>query len=354
MNTTQVTNPERTSANKAPQRLAEEVPALVPVLSVCIATMKREAQITQQVTKLLSISEGLPVEIVVADASPEGSQLAVTHPRMTVLSLEAPNGIDADYDCAVSAARGAYCWLLTDDDEVDDDVLHRLLPMLYRIDRAPSLVLIDARVFDPAGNLLQESKLPLGFPTLLEPNALPAEFGGAAGLLSYIGSVVISRSEWLHRRSEKYVGTEFRHVGLILEAPFTGSVVFLTPPAITIQYGVAHWEPRAVRVWTAQWPAVIRDSVKSPGDWRSFYSSTFPRQIAALLGFRARSLVSQSDAHSVYPEEKSKLKRFCFSLATRFPPSLAACVVLNAAKITRTDDRLLRFDIHRARRATQI
>ncbi len=321
----------------------------IPVLSVCIATMKRQSEITRQVEKLLALSEGLSVEIVVADASPAADQLAVSNPRLTVLKLAEPGGIDADYDRAILAAKGDYCWLLPDDDQIDDDVLTRLIPLLDRVADRPCLVLIDARVFDPSGALLQESKLPSGFPKRLRPNALPAEFGGAAELLTYIGSVVILRSQWLGRRSEKYIGTEFRHVGLILEAPLPGSAVILTPPAISIQYGVAHWEPRAVKVWTAQWPAVIRDSVKTPKDWGSFYSASLPRQIFALLGFQARNLLSRSAVQNAYPEETSRAKRFAFNLVTRCPQVLAGFLVLSAARIARTDDRLLRFDIRRSR-----
>ncbi len=328
--------------------IAEVTGPTNPLLSICIATMKRQSEVTRQVEKLLALSEDLSVEIVVADASPTPDQLAVSHPRLTVLHLAKPGGIDTDYDHAILMAKGEYCWLLTDDDQVDDDVLVRLLPLLDRADSKPSLVLIDARVFDPSGSLLQESKLGPKFPLQLRSKALPAEFGGAAELLTYIGAVVISRSEWIRRRSEKYVGTEFRHVGLILEAPLPGLVLVLSPPAITIQYGVAHWEPRAVKVWTSQWPAVIRDSVKTPSDWASFYSASLPRQLFALLGFRARNLLPRSGVNTVYPQETSRLKRFAFELVAWCPPTVAAFVVLGAAKIFHTDDRHLRFDIRRA------
>jgi abequosyltransferase len=325
------------------------------LLSICIATMKRQVEVTRQVEKLLALSEGLSVELVVADASPTPQQLAVSHPRLTVLRLAAPGGIDTDYDQAVMVARGEYCWLLTDDDQVDDDVLTRLLPLLnqHQPKPKPSLVLIDARVFDPQGSLLQESKLDRNFPSWLGPAASPAEYGGAAELLTYIGAVVISRAEWLSRRSERYVGTEFRHVGLILEAPLPGAVLVLSPPAISIQYGVAHWEPRAVKVWTSQWPSVIRDSVKSPSDWASFYSASLPRQLFALLGFRARNLLPRSEATRVYPRETSRWKRLGFYLVTCCPPTIAAFAVLGAARVASTDDRHLRFDISRAREAAR-
>jgi abequosyltransferase len=321
------------------------------VLSICIATMKRRNEITRQVERLLALSDGLPIEIVVADASPLPDQLALVHPRLKVLSLSKPSGIDADYDRAVTESKGEYCWLLTDDDQVDDDILVRLLPLLRNPKGNPSLALIDARVTDAFGSLLQESRLKDAFPSSLRSKALSSEFGGAAELLTYIGSVVISRNEWLSRRSQRYVGTEFRHVGLILEAPLPAHVAILSPPAITIQYGVAHWEPRAVRVWTAQWPAVIRDSVKTSSDWASFYSASFPRQIFSLLGFRARNLLPRSEAPHVYPRERSPLKRIAFTLVTYCPTHAAGFVVLTAAKIARTDVRLLRFDIRRARKA---
>jgi glycosyltransferase involved in cell wall biosynthesis len=328
---------------------AQQRPDEPPLLSVCIATMKRTSEVTRQVEKILALSEGLPVEIVVADASPTRNQLTVSHPRLTILRLAKPGGIDTDYDHAVLVAKGEYCWLLTDDDQVDDDVLVRLLPLLEPPAAKPSLVLIDARVFDPTGSLLQESKLKSGFPNRLDHKAPPAEFGGAAELLTYIGSVVISRAEWLTRRSDKYVGTEFRHVGLILEAPLPKPVIVLTPPAISIRYGVAHWEPRAVKVWTSQWPEVIQNSVKDPGVWPSFYSASLVRQVFSLLQFRGRNLLPRSEVKHVYPTETSSMKRLVFQLVAWCPPVLACTLVLSAARLAGVDDRHLRFDILRAR-----
>ena len=121
----------------------------VPTLSICIASMRRPVELRRQVERLLTDADGLAVEIVVADASSPAEQLDLDHPFLTVLRLDGPNGVDHDYELAIRAASGEYCWLFTDDDSAAEGTCRQLLDLINRSDVRPSLVLIDAAVLSP-------------------------------------------------------------------------------------------------------------------------------------------------------------------------------------------------------------
>ena len=316
-------------------------------LSVCIASMNRLNELTEVVQNLLSSSEGLDVEVVVADASPAGEQLSIEHERLRVVLLDRPNGVDNDYSTAIENASGLYCWLFTDDDRPDPDCVRRILEQIKLSVEPLSLLLVDARVVTPDNVPLLESMLPMDFPGRLEAGAGAREFVGAKELLTFIGSVVVRRSLWLERYSSAYVGSEFRHVGLLLSAPLPGPTVVLGP-AITVKYGVAHWESRAVRVWTKQWPSVIRESVHDRTLWSQYFATSLLRQCYSLLTFRARKLLSSENCSEAFPDETRPRVRSAFKLISKCPIGIARVAVLGTAVITRSDTRQLRFDLRRA------
>ena len=64
-------------------------------------------------------------------------------------------------------------------------------------------------------------------------------------------------------------------------------MAILATPALTVKYGVAHWEVRALRVWTLQWPRLVKMVVPEK-DWPSYFPATFLHRVARLIEFRAR------------------------------------------------------------------
>ena len=237
-----------------------------PVLSVCIATMNRTRSLDAQIASLLAQIETLPVEIVVIDATDVGKATTASwrsHPTVNYRLLDRPNGVDQDYDLAVRASVGDYCWLLPDDDRLRDGAMERLIRHLVS---EPDLVLLNAAVFD--ANLdapLRDGLLRAPMPSRLDPPVTAQALAPANLLLTFIGSIVIRRSVWIERMEERFLGSEFAHVGVILSKPLQRHVVIDHEPYLDIRYGAGHWESRWARVWGLQWPALV-DSVVSEVD----------------------------------------------------------------------------------------
>lgn len=295
------------------------------LLSVCIASMNRPVELAAQLESLVGQidKDSLPVEVIVVDASPEQLRCQYMHPRLKTRYLDAPGGIDRDYDIAVGMATGNYCWLLPDDDTIHSEALSRILNVLT-LDplRMPSLVLLNAVVRDPDGSLLAESIQPKGLFQHLSAPVVPSELWQASSTLNYIGSVVISRELWNERQPSKYFGSEFVHVGVLLSEDLPGQCVVVPEPLITIVYGRAHWEKRAALVWLSQWPVLIASLKTIPISSQPSHCS-LAGLFVDVLHFRALGSLTKKVERQVNQDRVYTSKHlFVIRLAAALPPKL--------------------------------
>lgn len=318
------------------------------VLSICIASKDRPEALVGQVTRLSKQAAGRPVEIVVVESSTTGEFSGVETLGARVRRTEKPNGVDSDYDLSVQLAVGEFCWLFTDDDIADDDAVERILRFLSN-ERNVDVVLLNGRVQTAEGRVLSNTMT--GGP--IDPSESPVVgpnisefFATHSQLLTFIGSVVIRRSVWIGRDSTRFFGTEFVHVGVILDQPLS-AVAILATPALTVKYGVAHWERRALRVWTDQWPRLVK-MVVPPKDWPSYFPATFPHRIARLIELRARGVLTLKNYRSAFPVERSQ-ERFTFAIVAILPKAVALLVTRARFARAGTDTSIFEFDIQRSR-----
>ncbi|MHC9419757.1 glycosyltransferase family 2 protein [Sphingomonas citri] len=229
-------------------------------LSICIATFKRANYIAETLESIVpQLSD--EVELVVLDgASPDHTAevvagFAARSPHVRYIREPINSGIDADFDKVVRHARGTHCWLFSDDDVIVPGAIARVLTELAASD--PDLLVVDAEVRDK------------DLRTLFEPrrfrfsgrraygagdgDALLADLGDA---LSFIGCVIVRRSLWLERERERYYGTLFIHVGVLLQAPLEHAVA-LGEPLVRIRIGNAMWTARGFHIWMFLWPELI-------------------------------------------------------------------------------------------------
>ena len=243
-----------------------------PKLSICIASMNREEELTTLVKTLLEQDQQKLIEIVIVDSSANKSAL------LESLLLEShhvyhwtglPQGVDADYDLSVKLSKGEYCWTLPDDDRLVSGAVSTVLAAL---ETGNDLILLNTAVFDSSyEKLLRKSTL--------EPDSDEKIVGAVnannllpfVGLLTYIGCVVIRKELWLSAPTEEFFGSEFIHVGVILsQIPLTGLCVVLEPQ-IEIRYGQGYWEQRYTQVWWGQWEDLVKKFVTDPdllSGWR--------------------------------------------------------------------------------------
>jgi len=230
-----------------------------PRLSVCIATRDRAAFLSETLDALLAqLRPG--VELVVVDgASSDGTaallaRAALDQPALRVVRETANSGVDGGYDRAVSEARGAWCWLMTDDDLPAPGAIDRILAEL---ERDPDAVFVNAEVRDHTlGTVLVRHRLGFGDDRLYRAGEGDRLLGEVGDGLSFIGAVVVRRTLWLARSRQPYLGSLFVHVGVLFQAPL-GEVRVVGAPLVRIRYGNAGWTGRAFEVWMFKWPGLV-------------------------------------------------------------------------------------------------
>jgi abequosyltransferase len=229
-------------------------------LSLCIATLNRADFIADTLHSVLA--QLTPeIEVVVVDgASTDGTDRVVSdlfndRPNCHLYRLSEKGGVDRDYCRAIERATGEYCWLLTD----DDLLIHGAIETVLRnLSGDVDLLVVNAEVASKdLATTLMPQRLRISRDRDFGPKQQGDLLATAGTLLSFIGAVVIRRSVWLLRDKERYIGTEFVHVGVIFQQPFEGRVRLLAEPLIRIRYGNAQWSRRAFDIWMKRWPKLI-------------------------------------------------------------------------------------------------
>jgi abequosyltransferase len=270
-----------------------------PRLSLCIATFNRGAFIGATLDSIISQATD-EVEIVVVDgASSDDTEQVVrgrqqVFARLNYIRLAAKGGVDQDYCRAVAAARGEYCWLMSDDDLLKPGAIQAVLQAAQR---AYSLIVVNSelRTADLA-QLIHSLRLPIRSDRIYGPEAHDRLLIEVAPYISFIGCVVIRRQLWLERDKASYIGSEFVHVGVVFQKPLPAASLVLAEPLITIRCGNASWSSRYFEIWMLKWPQLIWSFHQFPAAVRSQVCSFEPwRSAKVICVMRAKGFFSLSE-----------------------------------------------------------
>jgi abequosyltransferase len=239
------------------------------------------------------------MEIVIVDgASPDDTQKVVAsyterYPNIRYIREETNSGVDADYDKAVSYARGTYCWLFPDDDLLQPGALVRVMQAL---EAEPELVVVDASVRDASMRVpLAERRMKFSGQRRYTEQDGDAFMADAADALSFIGATIIRRDVWLARDRTSYYGSLFIHVGVIFQKPLD-RIIVIAEPLIAIRFGNAMWTPRTFEIWMFKWPELI---------WGfSAYSAVAKRAVCAREPWRNPLKLIGNRANGAYSLEE--------------------------------------------------
>jgi hypothetical protein len=323
-----------------------------PILSIVIATRNRRELLAETLACIESQwTSG--VEVLIADgASDDGTvemveRLAGARPWLRILRLEKNGGLDRDYDSAVGAAQGTWCWLFTDDDLLAPGAVARVLAALGA---DHDLVVLDAEVRDDRCQaVLRARQLPFTSDRVYLPGA-PELLADLGAHLSFIGAVVIRRSLWTDRERTRYYGSLFIHVGVIYQAPLPGTALAIAEPLIRIRYGVAGWTSRRARIWLFLWPELIWSFTGYPPEAKAAVCPREPwRQPHRLVALRAVGAIDAAFYSEMLRPRTGSWQRLVARVCATLPLGPTnRMMVLAHAVLRRPGSRIARYDLRQA------
>ncbi len=324
-------------------------------LSICIATFKRGAFIGETLDSILpQISDS--VELLVVDgASPDNTPEVMAsyqsrHPEIRYFREQVNSGVDGDYDKAVGYALGEYCWLMTDDDILNEGAVATLLSVLTE---DPELVVVNSelKTVDMSTVLADSLMDPFG-QEKYEPHEAERAFGDVAKYLSFIGGVVIKRSVWLNRDRATYYGSLFIHVGVIFQRP-VGLVRVIRRPLIAIRYGNAMWTSRGFEIWMFKWPSLIWSLANySPAAKASVCIQEPWRVKKKILLYRALGGYGLEEFRRFIKPKVIGLTRLAYATIAVLPPALMNTLASVYCAFINRKARSDLYDLSRSRHAT--
>lgn len=227
----------------------------IPVLSICIPTYNRAVYLREAVESVLrQINEvnRTKVEIVISDnASDDSTNEYAQGLRAGALSIvryqRNEHNVEFDHNClkVVGLARGEYCWLLGDDDQLTPGAVDRILS---EIEKNPDIDIFicnrseygpdmrQERVFIPEFTDLKDTIY--DFTKITAIDYLRA-IRNVMGLFNCISTQVFRRDKWLATADkEKKIGSGYIHVYImmaILWAQLKGKLKYLAAPLVKIR-----------------------------------------------------------------------------------------------------------------------
>jgi abequosyltransferase len=331
------------------------VDSVRPVLSICIATFNRAKYIGVTLDALLV---GLPggVEVVIVDgASTDDTQRVIESYTCRTSAVryirESTNsGIDKDFDKAVGFARGDFCWLMSDDDVLMPGSIERVLATL---EPSLDLVIVNAKIRNADLRIeLNPRIVKITADRVYDRNSSDEFLAEVGDYLSFIGGVVIRRDRWLERERERYFGTLFIHVGVILQAPVL-RVKIIADPLITIRYGNAMWTSRGFEIWMFKWPDLIWSFDNYSQEAKSEVVAREPwKQWRRLMFSRATGAYSYSDYQNLF--KNRGLGGWLQFVVSLVPAAVANSVTALYWFATKPDARTGIYDLARSRYAGRL
>jgi glycosyltransferase involved in cell wall biosynthesis len=232
---------------------------MYPLLSICVATKNRSTYLNELLTSIIRNGDS-SIEVVILDSSSNNE----THDLIDNFNSQLPIfkyikneklNLDQGYDEAIKKSSGEFCWLLPDDDTIKEEAISSIKKNLLK---DYDLVLLNLECFDKSMKIDLNQRLKYSHSDLEFSNKNINSFLDEMGiLLSYAGSVVIRRSIWTSIQREKYYGSWFVHVGVILESNEIQKILFMSEPLIRYRSGNSSWTPKSFEIWYLKWPNLI-------------------------------------------------------------------------------------------------
>lgn len=246
-----------------------------PRLSICIPTFNRASALDQCLRSVVPQCEQVGAEICISDNASEDRTSDVIadwqsrYDRIRVNHHSQNLRIDRNIAACAKLATGDVIWFLSDDDILEDRAVETVLSL---VDRHPAVAtfIVNRREYDSGLMLPVHDVKPLTRLADSDGEAVVSIEDGLVELGEYLGYLpawVIRREAWTKLQPDKFLDTDFVHVGVGLAgthlwAQATGGarrLVVLNRALIRCRLARASWRNRHYEVWIRNWQKTMKE-----------------------------------------------------------------------------------------------
>ncbi|GFE91918.1 glycosyltransferase family 2 protein [Steroidobacter agaridevorans] len=235
---------------------------VIPKLSICITTFNRSALIGETLDSILIQTTDASEVVVLDGGSTDATEQVLSDytsrfSRLRYIRQDMNNGFDHDCDLCVKAAKGDYCWMMTDDDLLKPGAVAAILDTLSH---DVSLVVVNTEAWDfRMSRVLQSRWIDMESDRMYGPDEMDRLFTDVSVIIPYVGAVVVKRSLWLSRQREQYFGSWFGYLGVIFQSPLPGGAIVIATPWIRYRRGNDHtWSSRTFEMFMINLPSLVQ------------------------------------------------------------------------------------------------
>ena len=249
-------------------------------LSICIPTYNRADFLAATLESILpQVTED--IEVVVSDNASTDHTAAVVQsfqerlPHLVYFRQPANQGRDRNYLQAVRSAQGEYCWLLGDDDLLEEYAVSTLLNSHLTAKLSPDFVLLTGTVYDShMKNILAYSADQIGVKEDIYTTDVPwffQTFFRESGLSVF----VIRREKWMAVDPGKYLGTGLVYLAIVYEyLKLDSPVQVVARSSIKYRSGNASWSQDTLDILIGHMNSVLANL---PANYEPFKSEALRR-----------------------------------------------------------------------------
>lgn len=266
------------------------------ILSICITTRNRADFLRQTMASILpQVSSRVEVVIVDGASTDHTRQVVLEYqgkfPCLRYFRMETNSGVDRDYNATVEAARGEYCWFMSDDDLFKPGAIRTILD---ETSKNYSVMIVNAEDWNSDfSERIHERRLPVDHNRVYAPSERERLFIDTAHHLSFIPALVIRRDIWMSREREKYFGSWFAHIGVVFQTPLPSDAILIAAPLVAIRNENISWGGRMFEIWMIRWPDLIWSFPNISDSSKEKICPKSPtRDWRALLAYRAKGAYS--------------------------------------------------------------
>ena len=236
-------------------------------LAICLSTKNRVTNLNSTLKCLFS-NKGInkeKIQITIVDATLSSNYLNVKNynnkPKNFYINYihdpKDSGGLDAAYDKAVRFSDSKYVYLASDDDFISDNFIINILEKI-KLDK--DLYILNTDVCDAnLDQILQKNRLSIqkDFEITFDknkriiPNTLLEQ-------LSYIGSILIKRENWINYNSSKYFKSYFSHLSNIFDSKEKIEIYIISEIYVKCRIDAESWSKKHLTLWNFYWPQMTK------------------------------------------------------------------------------------------------